>query len=114
MLAKTLTLTYQHQVATYSTIEAVGHFDLSPFPEIQAWFEKVKAEIPDYEEVNGKGAADMGKWYATVTGKKWRIAMKYHYLFSSTYNCILSSPIFEQFKYSDFQWFEIKFQWFET
>ena len=70
MLAKTLTLTYQHQVATYSTIEAVGHFDLSPFPEIQAWFEKVKAEIPDYEEVNGKGAADMGKWYATVTGKK--------------------------------------------
>jgi len=57
-------------VATYSTIEAVGHFDLTPFPEIKAWFEKVKAEIPDYEEVNGKGAADMGKWYKTAKSGK--------------------------------------------
>jgi len=57
-------------VATYSTIEAVGHFDLSGYPTIKAWFEKVKGEIPDYEEVNGKGAADMGKWYDTVTGGK--------------------------------------------
>ena len=50
--------------------QAVGHFDLSGYPTIKAWFEKVKGEIPDYEEVNGKGAADMGKWYDTVTGGK--------------------------------------------
>ena len=53
----------------FRTIEAVGHFDLTPYPEIKEWFEKVKGEIPNYEECNGKGAGDMGLWYRTVTGK---------------------------------------------
>ena len=53
----------------FRTIEAVGHFDLDPYPEIKEWFEKVKGEIPNYEECNGKGAGDMGLWYRTVTGK---------------------------------------------
>ena len=56
-------------VATYSSIEAISHFDLSPYPEVKAWFEKVKGEIPNYDECNGKGAADMGLWYDTVTKK---------------------------------------------
>jgi len=56
-------------IATYSTIEAVNHFDLTQYPEVNEWFEKVKGEIPNYEECNGKGAGDMGLWYRTVTGK---------------------------------------------
>jgi hypothetical protein len=42
---------------------------LEPYTEIKEWFEKVKSEIPNYEECNGKGAGDMGLWYRTVTGK---------------------------------------------
>ena len=53
----------------FRTIEAVNHFDLEPYTEIKEWFEKVKGEIPNYEECNGKGAGDMGLWYRTVTGK---------------------------------------------
>ena len=53
----------------FRTIEAVGHFDLTPYPEIKEWFEKVKGEIPNYEECNGKGASQMGWLYRTNTGK---------------------------------------------
>ena len=42
---------------------------MEPYTEIKEWFEKVKGEIPNYEECNGKGAGDMGLWYRTVTGK---------------------------------------------
>ena len=54
---------------TYRCFEAVGHFDLAPYPEVKKWFERVKREIPNYEECNGKGASQMGWLYRTNTGK---------------------------------------------
>ena len=33
-------------LATYSTIEATGNFDLTPYAETNAWFEKMKAAVP--------------------------------------------------------------------
>ena len=56
-------------ITIYRTIEAVNHFDLEPYTEIKEWFEKVKGQIPNYEECNGKGAGDMGLWYRTAIGK---------------------------------------------
>jgi len=51
-------------VATFSTITATEAFDLSAFnPELNEWFEKCKALIPNYEKANGEGAAGMGAWY---------------------------------------------------
>jgi len=50
-------------VATYATIEACGKFDLTPYAETNAWFEKMKTEIPNYEKANGEGAAAFGGWF---------------------------------------------------
>jgi len=50
-------------VATYATIEACGNFDLTPYAETNAWFEKMKKEIPNYEKANGEGAAGFGGWF---------------------------------------------------
>ena len=47
-------------VATYATIEACGKFDLAPYAETNAWFEKMKTEIPNYEKANGEGATAFG------------------------------------------------------
>lgn len=40
-------------VATVSTYD-VADYDLTPYPNVKRWFEKVKATAPDYEEANGK------------------------------------------------------------
>ena len=50
-------------VATYATIEACGKFDLAPYVETNAWFEKMKTEIPNYEKANGEGATAFGGWF---------------------------------------------------
>jgi glutathione S-transferase len=50
-------------VATYATIEACGKFDLTPYAETNAWFEKMKTEIPNYEKANGEGATAFGGWF---------------------------------------------------
>merc|ERR1712045_1022756 len=50
-------------VATYATIEACGKFDLAPYAETNAWFEKMKTEIPNYEKANGEGATAFGGWF---------------------------------------------------
>jgi len=51
-------------ISSFSTIVEGGLFDdlLKEYTELTAWFERVKAQIPDYEEVNGKGAAEFGMW----------------------------------------------------
>ena len=69
ILSSTFEVTCNLLFLLFRTIEAVNHFDLTQYPEVNEWFEKVKGEIPNYEECNGKGAGDMGLWYRTVTGK---------------------------------------------
>lgn len=50
-------------LATYATIEATGNFDLTPYDAVNAWYEKVKAEVPNYAKCNGDGAAAFGGWF---------------------------------------------------
>jgi len=59
-------------VSTVSTIMATEAFDLSKFnPELNDWFEKCKAQIPNYEKANGEGADAVGVWYkGQVAAKK--------------------------------------------
>ena len=58
-------------VASYSTIVESGAFDLSEFnPELNEWFEKCKALIPNYEKANGEGATGFGGWYKSVAASK--------------------------------------------
>ena len=64
-----LTLADLAFLATYSTIVAVGHFDLSEYAEVNAWFERVKSEVPNYEKCNGEGATLFGGLYVKATKK---------------------------------------------
>jgi len=50
-------------LVTYYAVVAVDHFDLTPYAETNAWFEKVKKEVPNYEKANGEGAAAFGGWF---------------------------------------------------
>eukprot|EP00095_Tigriopus_kingsejongensis_P001406 maker-scaffold229_size244821-snap-gene-1.17 protein:Tk01406 transcript:maker-scaffold229_size244821-snap-gene-1.17-mRNA-1 annotation:"glutathione s-transferase delta-epsilon 2" len=50
-------------LATHSSLVATGAIDVSEYPELAAWFEKMKGEIKNYEKANGKGAALFGSWY---------------------------------------------------
>ena len=50
-------------LATYATIVASENFDLTPYAETNAWFEKLKKEVPNYEKANGEGAATFGGWF---------------------------------------------------
>jgi hypothetical protein len=55
----------------FSTMMATNAVDLSKFnPVLTDWFNKVKSEIPNYEEANGKGAAMFGQWYTAASAKK--------------------------------------------
>ena len=47
-------------LSTYSSIVALNHFDLSAYPKTNAWFEKVKGQVPNYEKACGEGAAEFG------------------------------------------------------
>jgi len=49
-------------LATYATIVETGQFDLEPYAEVKAWFEKVKSEVPNYEKANHEGATAFGGW----------------------------------------------------
>ncbi len=53
-------------MATYSSMEATGHFDLAAYPEAKAWFNKMKAEIPNYEKANGEGARFLGDFFKSA------------------------------------------------
>ena len=53
-----------------STIVASEHFDLSSYEATNAWFEKMKGEIPNYEKANGEGAAGFGGWFKAAKAKR--------------------------------------------
>ena len=48
---------------------ATGHFDLTPYPAVTTWFEKVKGEIPNYEKSCGKGANEFGEFFKMMSKK---------------------------------------------
>lgn len=50
-------------VATYSSIVATECIDLSEYKNANAWLEKCKGLIPNYEKANGEGAAKFGAFY---------------------------------------------------
>ena len=57
-------------VASYSTIVESGVFDFADFPELNEWFEKCKALIPNYEKANGEGATGFGGWFKNTQATK--------------------------------------------
>ncbi len=51
--------------------QASEAFDLSSHnPELNDWFEKCKAAIPNYEKADGEGAAAFGGWYKSQVAAK--------------------------------------------
>lgn len=50
-------------LATFATVVATEYFDLAPYTETNAWFEKLKKEVPNYEKANGEGTAAFGAWF---------------------------------------------------
>ena len=57
-------------LATFSTIAATEHFDLTPYPDVLAWFDKVKKEIPNYEKSCGEGAGMFGGYFKMMGAQK--------------------------------------------
>ena len=57
-------------VTSYTSIERTKtvFVDLSDYPEVRAWAERVKALVPNYEEANGKGAKVFEEFFRTKTG----------------------------------------------
>ena len=49
-------------LTTFTSIEALKFIDLSPYGALNAWFEKVKHFVPNYDEANGKGAREYGQF----------------------------------------------------
>jgi len=43
---------------------------LEKYEELNAWFEKIKGEVPDYENANGQGATDFGSWFKNTAGQR--------------------------------------------
>ena len=41
----------------------MGSVDTRQYPFIEAWFQRCKQQIPNYEEVCGKGAQSFGDMY---------------------------------------------------
>lgn len=61
---KQLTIADLAILASYSTMRACGDIvDFSAYPALNEWFEKVKAEVPNYEKANGEGATGFGQWF---------------------------------------------------
>jgi len=52
-------------ISSLSTIDAVGH-DLSAFPKVKAYIEKLKGELDGYVELNQQGADAFGAWYRSL------------------------------------------------
>jgi len=52
-------------IASLSTIDSVGH-DLSAFPKVKAYMEKLKGELDGYVELNQQGADAFGAWYRSL------------------------------------------------
>ena len=66
----TMTIADLAFLAVYSAILKTNdvYFSAKDYPEINKWFEKMKALIPNYEKANGEGATEFGAFYASKTG----------------------------------------------
>jgi len=60
---ETMTLADLAMLATYSTMEATGAFELDKYGDLVAWAAKMKAAVPNYEKANGEGATGFGGFY---------------------------------------------------
>ncbi len=49
--------------ANVTTISTTGIVPLSDYPELPAWFGRVRASVPNYERANGEGANTFAEWY---------------------------------------------------
>jgi len=58
-----MTLADISNLATCSTLHAAGLLDGDKFPNIVTWFNKMKNLIPNYEKMDGEGAAMFGGFY---------------------------------------------------
>ena len=67
-VGNSLTVADLSLAATVSTID-VMEVDLSPYKNVQRWFEKVKATAPGYEEANGKNVLIFKQWADALVKK---------------------------------------------
>ena len=49
--------------ASYATMKSVDHLDKSMYSELNAWFDKVSKEVPNFDKVNTAGADIFGGFY---------------------------------------------------
>ena len=49
--------------STYGTILAADHMDKSAFTELNAWYEKISKEIPNFDKANEAGCKEFGDFY---------------------------------------------------
>ena len=52
--------------ATYSTIRATGHINLGDYNALEQWFQKIKGEVPKYDELFDRGAEEIGMFFREV------------------------------------------------
>ena len=52
--------------ATYSTIRATGNIELGDYNALEQWFQKIKGEVPKYDELFDKGAEEIGMFFREV------------------------------------------------
>lgn len=64
-----LTLADLALVATVSNFDVCG-YDLSPYKNVTAWYNKVKETAPGYEEANGKNALAFKGMFEQMTKGK--------------------------------------------
>ena len=56
-------------LVSVTTFMATEHFDLAGYEKVNAWCEKIKAQIPNYEKSNGAGVAAFGEWFKKAVPK---------------------------------------------
>jgi len=60
-VGNSITIADHHLVASISTF-VEGGVDISGFPNVAAWFERCKKEMPGYDEANAPGAKQFGSF----------------------------------------------------
>jgi len=63
VLGNSMTIADIDFLATYSTLESCDFISLTPYKNLQIWAEKMKREIPNYDENNARGATAFGAWF---------------------------------------------------
>ncbi len=53
-------------LASFSTMIEMDGMDVGPFPELRAWFNRVKGEVKNYEKANGAGAKMYGEYFGAL------------------------------------------------